>query len=114
MQSVLTCLVHAQAWLRPGRSCATYGRTGSQIHMGERTQARYLASHIWLSTHTKLTIQNAKCPYMPCECPSMVETWQIVCKVRENRGTITHGCAYSRPILGQPNLGLKSKSEAAD
>src|SRR3569833_677313 len=58
---------------------------------GVRTQARYLASHIWLSTHRKLTIQNAKCPFMPCACPSMVETWQIVCNVRENRVTKTHG-----------------------
>src|SRR3569833_2395706 len=91
MQSVLTCLVHARAWLRPGRSCAQYGRTGSQTHMGVRTHARYLASHIWLSTHRKLTIQNAKCPYMPCACPSMVETWQIVCNIRENRVTNTHG-----------------------
>src|SRR3569833_2140109 len=91
MQSVLTCLVHARAWMRPGRWCAKYGRTGSQTHMGVRTQARYLASHIWLSTHTILTIHNAKCPYMPCACPSMVETWQIVCKVRENRVTKTHG-----------------------
>src|SRR3569833_677316 len=106
MQSVLSCLVHARAWLRPGRSCATYGRTGSQKHM--------VLTHIHISEPTRLGMNSNAVICMKKkkkkknkqkkqtkkkqqkqkkkkDSPSKKETKQIVCNVRENRGTNTHG-----------------------